>query len=412
MPPRRCRWARLPGVLLVVAIVCGRRVDAQPVASDATNTWAVAVEAYLAGEDERATPVLRLTQAEIATQARTAHEAWGAGTDLSDDVGADTSGSVGTPAPARDRRRLAVRRIQGSAALALEILLRVSARIRVVSVSSGFEDAAVDAWQRLGKVDDAHLPALDDRRQLARFRQWWQVGYLQYLLNTQRIDFEMHAERLRLAGADPALQAEYHVLQGMRAESRSRLTVMSSATSRSQTLRNDYTPSGQDPAARMRTLRRGLEDAGRAYARALEAVPEHEEATLRAGRVALERGQPAQAIARLAPLVRMPCASVTCGLAALFTGEAHDRMAQLEEASRAYAVASSVHQVRQSALVALMQAAIRRGDPDGGRSLTTHFETHSPLGQAEGPDAWSVYLSGQRTDVAAVVVPLRGAVLP
>ena len=166
------------------------------------------------------------------------------------------------------------------------------------------------------------------------------------------------------------------------------------------------------PTSRLRGIGMRLDEAQRAYRRALEAVSSHQEARLHLGRVELERKRPADAIRMLANLRVTPCRAVLCGLAWLFTGESHEATGDWGAASTAYAQASTVQALRQSALVALMQVALRRDAPRQAFELTKQFTSGSPLTRVDGPDAWSEYLTGRRADCDAVLVPLREALLP
>lgn len=369
------------------------------------STWEAAVDAYLEGRDHEATAVLQLSQEHVKNHARAALAAWIA----------RAKHAEGTLA-ARTEHRLMLRRVQAAAVLPLELLIRLSARLRVVSDVAGYEFAAIEAWEQLADAEKLALEYLDtpgrkaaaaERLALQRFRAAWQVGWLQYLLNTGRYgDFTKQAAMLRLEHVPPALQAEFHVIDGYRLETTSR----SQAPVRRLASSDPQTPAGGLPSSRLRLVQQSLEQAERAFGRALEQAPDHLEARLHYGRVALDRGRPADAIDRLAPLRREPCLTVWCGLATLFTGEAHEQRGAPGNASRAYSMASSVPDVRQSALLALMHLAVQRGDA-GGAGLVTHFMHETPLGRTDRPDAWSVYLSGQRTQVDAIVQLVREAIL-
>ena len=82
------------------------------------------------------------------------------------------------------------------------------------------------------------------------------------------------------------------------------------------------------------------------------------------------------------------------------------------EAATAYAHAASLTDVRQSALLALMQLAVRSRDVATSTSLIGQFVERTPLAAVDGPDAWSVYLRGRRQNVTAVLRPLREAMVP
>jgi hypothetical protein len=276
-----------------------------------------------------------------------------------------------------------------------------------------YQDIAIDAWERLAAFEEPPLegpgasgPATreDERARLQRFRTWWRIGVLQYLLNTGRYrDFARQADRVPLADADQAMRAEFHFLCGMVREHASR-SVPGPEQSRD-------TDRGM-PSSRLRRVARAQDDAAREYGRALAAVATHVEARLHLGRVQLERKRPDDAIATLAALLTPTCATTACALAALFTGEAHEARGEFDRAGAAYARASSRQDVRQSALVALMQLAIRRGRARSGAHLLGQFTDGAPLSRHDDPDAWSAYLGGRRQDIVAVLGPLREALLP
>ena len=73
-----------------------------------------------------------------------------------------------------------------------------------------------------------------------------------------------------------------------------------------------------------------MDEAGKAYRRALELAPDDSEITLRLARVALERNRLDEAERVLAPLLPDPCRDATCGLAHLFAGELHEARHDLE----------------------------------------------------------------------------------
>ena len=391
--------ARSFGLLALTCLSALLAVSAYAQPATAASPWTRAVDAYLAGNPEAVTATLRgLAPSDVQRQAREVIEAWAAA----------ASGPKAT-----EERRLAIRRVQASAALPLEIVTAMSTRGRVGSSMNSYQDIAIDAWERLAAFEERPLegpgssgPAIreDERARLQHFRTWWRIGVLQYLVNIGRYrDFARQADQVRLPEADQAMRAELHFLRGMVREHASR-SVPGSEQSRA-------TDRGM-PSSRLRGAALAQDDAAREYGRALDAVATHVEARLHLGRVHLERKRPDDAIATLAPLLTPTCAATPCALAALFTGEAHEARGEFDRAGAAYARASSRHDVRQSALVALMQLAVRRGSARSGADLLGQFTDGAPLSRRDGPDAWSTYLGGRRQDIAAVLGPLREALLP
>ncbi len=370
------------------------------------------VDHYLAGRHELVAASLRDIQPGAVRQlSRDAMDGWEA-----------RARAAQGGAEAADQRRLAIRRLQASAALPLELVSAISTRTRVDARLDPYQEVAIDAWERLAAFEDARLEGSGsagravrdaERTRLQQFRTWWRIGVLQYLLNVGRHDdFVRHARLVRLSRDDRTMQAEFHFLQGMIEEKTARATRGSAVQSSGGMGADRHATAGGRPASALRELDLAMDSAAKSYRRALDAMPDHEEARLHLGRVALDVRRPEEALTRLAPLLKTPCTSITCGLAALFTGEAHDLRGEADDAGRAYARASTVAAVRQSALVALMQLAVRRGDVRAGTGLVGHFAEGAPLPRHDGPDAWSTYLGGRRQDIGAVLGPLSKAILP
>ena len=409
-PVLRTLWTRT-GLAAVMCCVVAALANAQPPDPPA-SPWTRAIDAYLTGRDDVVAATLRgVAPGELRVQARQAFDAWMA----------RARAAAGGP-KAVDERRLAIRRMQAAAALPLEIVSAISTRTRVSSAMDPYQEVAIDAWERLAEFEEMRLegPGAPNRAereaqraQLQHFRTWWRIGVLQFLANVGRHrDFDRQAGQVRLPRDDNVMRAEFHFLEGMVEEHTARTTRAVRTTSNQGMTSQRYTPAGGRPESPLRVLALMLESAEKSYRRALEAVPAHEEARLRFGRVALDLRRPGDALTRLTPLLRTPCAAVTCGLAALFVGEAHDVRGDLADAATAYARASSVTEIRQSALVALAQLAVRRGDARAGAGLIGHFASGTPLSEQQGPDAWSIYLGGRRQNIGAVLEPLRGAILP
>ncbi len=381
-------WQRPPLLALACIATWSYAAPASGQAGATPSAWARAVDGYLGGAPEQAAAALRdVSPGDARVQARAALDGWMA----------RARAAEGGPQAAAERR-LAIRRVQASAALPLEIVSAVSTRTRSAPLMESYQDIAIDAWERLAAFEGRTA----DRAQLEHFRTWWRIGVLQYLVNVGRYpDFIRQARQVRLTAGDTAMRAEFHFLQGMVEEHDARSTSPV-----------DRNPNRRLPDPRVRGATLTQDDAIREYRRALAAVPSHAEATLHLGRVLLERKRPDEAIDTLAGLVDRVCMSTLCALAALFTGEAHDVQGDFEKAAAAYARASSRQDVRQSAMVALVQLMVRSGDTRSGAGLLGHFAGTAPLAREEQPDAWSMYLSGRRQNIDAVLRPLREAMLP
>lgn len=358
------------------------------------STFARAVEAYAQGETTDVDALLQSTHDDLRTQASAAMEAWLL----------RARAAEGTPAAAAERHA-AIGRLHAAALLPLEILLSLSTRFAVHGQMEAFEQVATQAFDRL--VAAERLPrgpgnrtsARDERMRLDRFRLWWRLAYMQYLANGGRHrEFARLAAQVRPSADGARAVAEYHVMRGMVDEHQARMGLNVVV----QAGRSATTPG-------LQAMLMALESASGSYRRALEAVPGHPLAQLRLGRTLLDRKKPGEALATLAPLMGIACRTSTCALAALFSGEAHLARGALDEASRAFALASSVVTVRQSALLALVHLATERGDPAPGRALIGHFAEGTPLGRLDQPDAWSIYMSGRRQDIEAVLAPAREA---
>ena len=385
------RRACLAGILLAVV---GLRAGAQDAAGQ-DSAWARGIDAYLAGGESSVTSVVRLSADQVTIQSREALDAWTARA---------RAAQVGVNA--HDERRLAIRRMQAAALLPLEILSLLSTRMRLLPPMKAYETASMEAWKRLGDDDlaDPLRSDAEERARQRRFRTWWQIAYLQFLMNNARYgDFKAHAQQIRLGEGDVAMRVEFFLLRGMVEESIARLPA-------AEALRRDNEEI--EPESRLHRMTRGLDDAAGWYRRALANAPAHLEATLHLGRVLIDLKRPQEALRTLQPLLTSPCGTTHCALASLFAGEAHEMLRANDDAAMAYAHAASLTDVRQSALVALMQLAVSAGDVATGARLIGHFAESTPLAAVDGPDAWSVYLRGRRQNVNAVLRPLREAMLP
>lgn len=176
---------------IVLTAIAAVRVDAQDAGQ--VSTWARAVDAYLAGAEDSVNSVPGLSPDEVTTQSREALDAWMSRAHAA-------AGTVNAPA----EWRLAIRRVQASALLPLEILSLLSTRLRLLPPMKAYEDASMDAWKRLGydEMADALPLGAESRARQRRFRTWWQIAYLQFLMNNARYaDFREHAPQVHLTDA-------------------------------------------------------------------------------------------------------------------------------------------------------------------------------------------------------------------
>ncbi len=350
--------------------------------------WQDAVDRYISGDRPgAATLLLQASRSDLLNASRRAFEQWRV-----------------TPAGGPEARRVAARRLQVSALMPLDVLIAVTGRALPSDLETALEDAAREAWHRLDDFDDG---SHDDAERVGRFRTWWRIGLVQHLIVSGRFpDVPREVSAVRVADDDAAARAALALLRGVGLETRARLADETPAGTTAVAMRRLQTPS------RIRSMLMAMEDAGKQYRRALDLVAGHREATLRLARVAIERGRLDEAEGVLAPLLAQPCRDVICGLAHLFAGEVRDARNDTEGAAGAYARASAVPAVRHSALVAMMQTAMRRGHAGGAYDVTRQFATPLALAPRQAPDAWSLYAAGRLIDTDLVLAQLRAAVLP
>ena len=201
-------------------------------------------------------------------------------------------------------------------------------------------------------------------------------------------------------------QATLALLRGLALETRARLADEAPSASVAMSMRR------LPPVSRMNPMLLTMDEAGKAYRRALEFAPGDRESTLRLARVAIERDRLDEATRLLEPLLDVSCRDAVCGLAYLFMGEIHEARTALERASSAYARASSVASVRHSALIAMMQLSLRRGNTGGAYDLTRQFSTPVALAPRQVPDAWPQYVGGHLIEGDRVLATMSAAVVP
>lgn len=360
---------------------------------EASIRWLRAVDAYLEGELHVAARVLELAPDVMAEEARIALGAWAR--DAADHRA--------------DERRRAVRRLQAAAALDLEMPQPLTTQGR--SESALFLESIAATAIRILKsrelpgmampADGDGRPPNEVRRRLAAFRGRWHVACLQRLVNDRRLlEAGALAEEIALPDGDRALP-EAHYLRGLLCETRTRL-LPAPRFPREEELR---------PPSRLPWINGQLGDAAGWYRRALAASPTHGEARLHLGRVELERGRHRRAVEILQPLRESQVSTWIVGLAWLFTGEAYVALGSLDEAGHAFGRASRIPDVWQSARIALMQLALRRGDLSGAADTSTEFAAPRPAYGNNLSDAWWTYVWAPRPDHTAVLEPMREAIL-
>ena len=361
---------------------------------DTPVSWERAVDGYLEGDLQPARRALALPPEVLASQANDRLETWMA--DASDFRA--------------EVRRRAVRRLQAAAACALELPqpLTMRGRSGAALLLESIAHTALNvlaARERPGMATPADRKGRsrdEIRRAMAVFRGRWHVAYLQMLLNDRRMaEAYAIAERIALPDGDRALP-EAHYLRGLVFETNTRL------------IPNWQVPRADDllPPSRVPWINGQLGDAAGWYRRALDSSRFHQEARLHLGRVELERGHHARAIEMLQPLREQQVTTWIGGLAWLFTGASYVALGSLDDAQRAFDMASQVPDVWQSGRISLMQLALRRGDLAGAADTSSEFAAPHALRTENPPDAWLVYVSGRRQDDNAVLEPMREAILP
>jgi hypothetical protein len=352
----------------------------------APDVWPAAVDRYLSGgRSEAASLLLASPASELVASSRRAFVAW-------------------TPATAGDAeaRRQLLRRLQASALLPLEVLVSVTGRTLNPAYEAALEDAGREAWRRLDAFDDGAAAA-----QVRRFRTWWRLGHVQHLIASGRFrDVPREAMAVHPPADDPEAVATLALLRGLALETRARLADEAPGANVAVSMRRLSTPSRLGP------MLLAMDDAGKQYRRALEVSPGDREATLRLGRVALERDRLDEAERVLTSLLPGACRDAICGLAHLFMGEVHEARSQPDRAASAYARASAVPALRHTALVAMMQASLRRGNAGGAFDLTRQFGTPAALAARQPADAWTIYAGGQLVEGTRILATLAETVVP
>ena len=387
-------------VLLAVGAAGAAPRRAQHVAPPA-STWLAALDHYLAGDYADATRVVEsFWTGDLAQEVQTTLTA----------IGKDAA----RHARASEEHRRAVQRVRAAVLVPLEALLPLSARVSYDARFAPLESALRQALTALDAIDplDPSAPS-----PAGAFRHWAQIGLMQFLLNSgQLAEFERLAGALRIADSHVEVRAELYVLRGMAHERSGRLVTSVRTMAPSYIpdqgqglmgLGGGTTPSGSTAlrSDRAAVSRRYFRTAADWYERALKLRPSHEEGRLHLGRTWLDRLEAQRAIDTLEPLTAAICVTSPCGLALLFTGEAHETLGAEELARDFYLRASGIALVRQTALVASTHQALRQGRASS-LTLALQFRDRAPMAQQDVPDAWGVYVSGRRTP-EAVLTALR-----
>ncbi len=355
-------------VVLLAASVRGQAQSPAPPASGfpaaPASTWVEAVDTYAAGEYLAA--VLRATQIdanELLTQGRRDAEGW-----------------------RREGSDVARRRLRAAAALAFELGLLQLDTPAGPGRSMEIGETSLRALERTAP-DDGTFGAI------------WRLGQLHLLLFSRQADeVDGRARRDDVKHLPPALQAEWHVARGIAFETAARLSLGAS--------RVQQTPFGTSAVPRQLWVDRNLRSALEHYEAALAADETHLETRVRLGRVLLEQGKPAQARPHLERAATERCLEVVCGLGWLFLGEWHMSHGTPEGARRAYVRASSVLDLRQSALFGLL-ASTMQTRPALAIGLTRQFDARAMLGRRDEPDAWSRYITGHPFGLMTVLQAMR-----
>lgn len=378
----------IAGALLLLVI--GARPASGQSRPQADTVWNDAVGRFLADDRGGAIDLLLRSQpSDLTRAADRAFEGWR--------IPADA-------AAADEARRTVIRRLQASALLPLEMLVGPSNRRLTTAHEDALLGVARDAWRRLGAFDDER--GGEHAARVRDFRVWWRLGVLQHRVAAGDFaDIAREADAARPPSDDVEATAVMFLLRGVALETKARLPLAPPVGTAGMTMRRLTTPS------RLAPMDLAMDDAGKAYRRALELWPGDREARLRLARVAIERNRLDEAVALLGPMLDGTCLDSACGLAHLFSGEIHELRNQGSRASGAYARASSVSAVRPAALVAMMQASLRRGNAGGAYDLTRQFSTPAALGPATGPDAWSQYVAGELIETDRIVSHLRAGLV-
>jgi tetratricopeptide (TPR) repeat protein len=354
----------------------------------AATVWSSAVDRYLAGDRAAAGAiVLRTPATDLTSSSERAFEGWRV-----------------PPAGDTAARRSLIRSLQISALMPLELMVTASGRTLTLAHERALADTSREAWRRLAAFDGD-----DDDPQAAavlRFRTRWRLAFLQHLIaSSQFAEATREANATNVPDDDREALAALALLRGLALETRARLADEAPSANVAMSMRR------LPPVSRLSPMLLTLDDAGKAYRRALEFAPGDRESTLRLARVAIERARLDDATRLLEPLLEASCREPVCGLAYLFMGEIHEARNEPDRAASAYARASSVASVRHSALIAMMQLSLRRGNARAAYDLTRQFSTPVALALRQAPDAWPSYTGGRLVEATRILEAMSAAVV-
>ncbi|BCS34190.1 hypothetical protein TBR22_A34190 [Luteitalea sp. TBR-22] len=348
------------------------------------STWAGLTDAYLAGRAvAAASAVLDSEPGRMTDDARAVLADWR---------------HAARKGPRADTER-ALRRVQATALLPLEILLSVRMPATPSPRLQALERISRDACDLV--VEERVAPP-DLTPRLRAFSDWCRVGLQQALVAMARYPEYQQASGAFGPSRDVVqAAAEHHFLRGLAFETQARLAEEPGVGAGSRV---------EAPQARAPFIAEHLEAARRQYERALVLAPSHQEATLRLARVHLESGRHESGRELLARLSTEPCASVACGLAWLFTAQMQAAAGDAAAAA-SYRKAAAVAGVSRSARLGLMAFLLRTGNEAAAASVIDGF-THEGAAVGTPDDAWAMYLSGQRLDPELIIRSMKALLVP
>lgn len=367
---------------LVWLTVCGA-VDARAQPTDA-DVWTSAVDQYAVGEyADGARSVVAIDPGVLSQLIRRAAAEWQV-----------------------DGSERAVRRLKAAAAVLMEVAYELAQSGDVVASRPYLEagSAVLETIEAAPGIQDR--TASEDTyggrtRELAAV---WRLCHLQYLVRTRQFsEVDRTARRSDIDVLPVALRVEWHLTLGVARETLARLWIEGDADG----VLSVFLGRAGDSRTTWIDLR--LEEAAQHYLDALAVDDVHPEVHLRLGRVLLEQGRYDEARGHLERATGPQCQDALCGLAALFLGDLHTVQRAVANATRAYVLASSVLDTRQSALVGMLRLRLHRA-PVTAANITHRFHSEPVLRRHESPDAWSRYIAGHLLHATGARTALRNEV--